>query len=167
MGNALEVLETVPTCVAMRARRACTMTLALAAEMLVLGHLAPDLPAARAKLQAALDSGAAAESLRRWWWPWVAVGPALVAPEKHLPAAPIVVPVPAPCTGVLTGMATRDPSMLVVEMGGGRRVEVTRIDMRVGFSAVRPWARPARWAKPFAASAADTAQAESRPWPPT
>ena len=37
------------------------MTLALCAEMLVIGKLAPDAAAARVKLQAALDSGAAAE----------------------------------------------------------------------------------------------------------
>ena len=162
VGNALEVLETVRYLRGdAREARLHEVTLALAAEMLVLGHLAPDLPAARAKLQAALDSGAAAEKFAQMV---VALGgPAdlLDAPEKHLPAAPIVVPVPAPRTGVLTGMATRDLGMLVVEMGGGRRVASDRIDMRVGFSAVRPVGTACQAGEPIAfIHAADAAQAE-------
>src|SRR5690606_39203988 len=61
-GNALEVAECVEF---LREgtgdQRLCEVTLALAAEMLQLGGLAPGAEAARAKAQDALDSGRAAE----------------------------------------------------------------------------------------------------------
>jgi thymidine phosphorylase len=77
------------------------VTLALGAEMLVLGGLAADAAAGHAQLQAALDSGAAAERFARM----VAAlgGPAdlMERPNTYLAAAPVVVPVPAPRAGVL------------------------------------------------------------------
>jgi thymidine phosphorylase len=162
VGNALEVLETIRYLRGeAREPRLHEVTLALAAEMLVIGNLAPDLSAARTQLQAALDSGAAAEKFAQMV---VALGgPAdlLDAPAKHLPAAPVVVPVPAPRSGVLTGMATRDLGLLIVEMGGGRRVAGARIDMRVGFSAVRPVGSACQAGEPIAfVHAADKPQAE-------
>ena len=49
----------------------------------------------------------------------------------------VVVPVPAPRSGVLTAMQTRDIGIAVVELGGGRRQASDTIDLRVGLSAVR------------------------------
>ena len=43
-------------------------------------------------------------------------------------------PVLAPRTGFVAGMATRDIGLAVVELGGGRRQASDRIDARVGFS---------------------------------
>mmetsp|Transcript_9927 Transcript_9927/g.18986 ORF Transcript_9927/g.18986 Transcript_9927/m.18986 type:complete len:158 (+) Transcript_9927:2-475(+) len=106
--------------------------------MLVLGGLATDANAARVKLQAALDSGAAAEKFAQMV---VALGgPAdlLERPEAYLAAAPVVKPVAAPRAGVITTMATRELGVTIVELGGGRRQAADAIDMRVGFSAVKP-----------------------------
>ncbi len=139
VGNALEIWETIRYLKGDGPRevRLHEVTLALCAEMLVLGQLAPDTAAARVKLQAALDSGAAAEKFAQM----VAAlgGPAdlLDKPSAYLAAAPVVKPVPAPRAGVLQSMATRDLGVLIVELGGGRRKAGDAIDMRVGFSAVQ------------------------------
>jgi tRNA (guanine-N(7)-)-methyltransferase len=114
------------------------VTLALCAEMLVLGNLATDTATARMKLQAALDSGAAAEKFARMV---VALGgPAdlMERPEAYLTAAPVVKPVAALRAGVITTMSTRDLGVAIVELGGGRRKAGDAIDMRVGFSDVKP-----------------------------
>jgi hypothetical protein len=69
--------------------------MALCAEMLVLGKLAATETEARAKLQASLDSGSAAERFARMV---VALGgPAdlMENPDRHLERSPIVVPAPA------------------------------------------------------------------------
>lgn len=69
--------------------------MALCAEMLVLGKLAANETEARAKLQACLDNGSAAERFARMV---VALGgPAdlMENPDKHLEKAPIVIPVPS------------------------------------------------------------------------
>src|SRR3546814_9523930 len=52
--------------------------------MLVLGGLAPDADAARAKLRAALDSGAAAERFARMVSALGGPGDLLEQPERHL-----------------------------------------------------------------------------------
>ena len=144
VGNALEMRKAIAylTNPGSRESRQHAITLALGAEMLVLGGLAADADAATTQLQAALDSGAAAERFGRM----VAAlgGPAdlLERPDTYLAQAPVVVPVPAPRAGVLTAMDTRTMGMAVVELGGGRRTPTDRIDMRVGLSAVRPLGTP-------------------------
>ncbi|UXH76635.1 thymidine phosphorylase [Roseateles amylovorans] len=139
VGNALEVRGAIDYLRGdlPREPRTHELTLALGAEMLVLGGLAADTPAARRRLQAALDSGAAAERFAAM----VAAlgGPAdlLDHPQAHLPTAPVVRPVPAPRAGRLTGMRTRDIGLVIVELGGGRRQPGDAIDMRVGLDRMR------------------------------
>jgi thymidine phosphorylase len=67
VGNALEVMETIAYLRGdgVREPRQHEVTLALSAELLVLGGLASDTVAARTRLQTALDSGAAAEIFAR------------------------------------------------------------------------------------------------------
>lgn len=162
VGNALEILETVRYLTGeWREPRLHEVTLALAAEMLLLGGLAPDTAAARLKLQAGLDSGAAAEKFAQM----VAAlgGPAdlLERPLAHLAAAPVVKPVPAPREGFLASMATRDLGVLIVELGGGRRKAGDAIDMRVGYSAVKSIGTGLKAGEPLALiHAADEASAD-------
>lgn len=162
VGNTLEILETLRYLKGEhREPRLHEVTLALCAEMLVLGGLAPTTAAARVKLQAALDSGAAAEKFAQM----VAAlgGPAdlLDRPEAYLVAAPVVKPVPAPRDGFLTAMATRDLGVAIVELGGGRRQAGDAIDMRVGFSDVKPLGTQLKAGQPLALiHAADDAAAD-------
>lgn len=162
VGNSLEVIETIRYLKGeAREPRLHEVTLALCAEMLVLGGLSADTAAARVKLQAALDSGAAAEKFAQM----VAAlgGPAdlMERPEAYLVAAPVVKPVAAPRAGVLSGMATRDLGVAIVELGGGRRKAGDTIDMRVGFSDVKPLGTRFAAGEPLAlVHAADEAAAD-------
>lgn len=136
-GNALEVIEAIDYLTGKRrdARLDAVVT-ALATEMLVIGRLAEDAAEARARIAAALASGAAAERFSRM----VALlgGPAdLVArPQAHLAAAPYTVPLLPPRAGYLARLDVRRVGIAVLELGGGRRHVDDRIDPAVGFSEV-------------------------------
>ena len=136
-GNGLEVLEAVAFLRGEhQAPRLKQVTRLLCAEALQIGGLAADEPTALARVDAALDSGAALERFARM----VAAlgGPADFCDRapQHLPAAPVQRPVPAPRAGWVLAKATRDIGLAVVELGGGRRQASDRIDHRVGFSDV-------------------------------
>jgi len=134
-GNALEIREAIDWLTG-RARdpRLDAVTLALGAEMLLLGGLAADTDDARRRLIAARDDGAAAERFRRM----VAAlgGPAdlLERPETHLPRAPVRLAVDSDRRGYVARIDTRAVGMAIVALGGGRsRVEDT-IDHGVGIT---------------------------------
>ena len=55
-------------------------------------------------------------------------------PEKMLAQAPIVRPVRAPRSGMLTAYDVRQVGMTVVELGGGRTIPDAVIDPAVGLS---------------------------------
>jgi len=134
-GNAVEIVYTLDY-LAGRARESAfhTITLELGAEMLMLGGLAADLPAARARLTAALDSGRALEIFARMVT--ALGGPADLAehPDRHLPRADIVRAVTAPESGVVTRVATREIGLAVIGLGGGRTRPQDEIDPAVGFT---------------------------------
>ena len=163
VGNAIEVAEAIAYLRAdgVREPRQHEITLALSAELLVLGGLARDTTVARQKLQAALDSGAAAEHFARM----VAAlgGPVdlMERPSAYLVSAPVVMPVPALRTGLLSEMQTRNIGMTVVELGGGRRKASDAIDTRVGLTQVQPLGAHLQLGEPIAfVHAADTASAQ-------
>jgi thymidine phosphorylase len=136
-GNALEVLESIDILKhGAGDARLIGVTLALAAEMLHLGGLAPSLEAGRLQARRALESGVAAERFQRM----VAAlgGPAdlLDAPERHFEPAPVIIPVKAPADGVVTAIDVRRVGLAVVGLGGGRTRTDQAIDSAVGLSAV-------------------------------
>ncbi len=137
-GNALEVADAIAflTDPAAREPRTLALTLALGAELLLMGGLAADAAAATAALQRALDSGAAAERFARM----VALlgGPADLLHDARLPRAPVQRDVPAPRAGVLQACDVRALGLAVVALGGGRRVPGAPIDPRVGLSHIVP-----------------------------
>ncbi|UZF91379.1 thymidine phosphorylase [Bosea sp. NBC_00550] len=132
-GNALEVAYALDHLTGRRREpRFHEVTVALGAEMLLLGGLAADLDAARARIEGAFASGAAAERFARMV---VALGgPAdlLEAPEKHLAAAPIAKPVFAESAGTVASIDTRAVGLAVVALGGGRVRPQDPIDHAVG-----------------------------------
>jgi thymidine phosphorylase len=134
-GNALEVRGAMDYLTGRsRPARLHAVTMALCAEMLVLGGLADSETSARAKLQAALDSGEAASRFARMV---VALGgPAdlIENPDKHLERAPIVVPVPALKAGYAASTDCRGIGLAVVSLGGGRRRPSDAIDFAVGLT---------------------------------
>ena len=134
-GNALEVRLAIDY-LAGRSRpaRLHEVTMALCAEMLVLSGIDKDETAARARLQAALDSG---EALNRFAKMVAALGgPADLVEntDKHLESAPVVLPVPALRAGFISAVNTRGLGLAVVSLGGGRRRPSDAIDFAVGLS---------------------------------
>ncbi len=132
-GNAIEVAH---ACGFLSGRivnsRVMEITLALGAELLVSTGIDSDVAAARTRLAATLDSGAAAERFDRM----VALlgGPAnfIRDHDRHLAMAPIIRPVYADDDGIVTSIRTRELGLAVIELGGGRRVASDKIDHRVG-----------------------------------
>ncbi len=136
-GNALEVGEAIAYLTGdARDARLHQVTMALGAELLVLGGLAPDSTAARSRLEAALDSGAAAERFARMVEFLGGPSDLIEDPGKHLPAAPVVHPALPEQPGVITAMDLRRIGLAVVQLGGGRRDPADRIDHGVGLSEV-------------------------------
>ncbi|MGI9132587.1 MAG: thymidine phosphorylase, partial [Rhodoferax sp.] len=137
-GNALEVQEAIDYLCGSTPREARlhAVTLALASELLVLGGLAAHTDQARQQLQAVLDNGAAAECFAKMVAALGGPHDLLQRPGAYLPAAPLVLPVPAPRSGTLVAMQTRALGLAVVELGGGRRQAADAIDPRVGLRAV-------------------------------
>jgi thymidine phosphorylase len=163
VGNALEVAEAIAYLRGdgVREPRQHAITLALSAELLVLGGLAANTTAARTKLQAALDSGAAAEHFARMVSALGGPDDLIERPGAYLAVAPVVVPVPAPRAGVLSAMQTRAMGMAVVELGGGRRKATDAIDTRVGLTQVLPLGANLQEGEPMAfVHAANTQSAE-------
>ena len=135
-GHSLEVIEAVDYLTGRGARdaRLHDVTIALAAEMLLLGKLVRDIDDGRDEAQRALESGCAADAFGRM----VAAlgGPAdfLERAESYLPAAPVVKPVVARRSGFVVAMNTRDIGLELIDLGGGRRHTSDAIDPAVGFS---------------------------------
>lgn len=134
-GNALEVRVAIEHLTGgLSVSRLHGVTLALGAEMLVLGGLAPDLDAALGKLERVLGNGRAAEIFQRM----VAAlgGPADLVehPDKHLPRAPLVKPVLAETSGTVLAIDTRAIGMAVVALGGGRTRSADPVDHAVGLT---------------------------------
>jgi thymidine phosphorylase len=96
--------------------------------------LAANADEARVKLQACLDSGAAAERFARMVR--FLGGPAdlIERPDAYLAMAPVVVDFVAPAGGVVTAFDTRALGMAVVALGGGRLRSDQEIDPAVGLS---------------------------------
>ena len=134
-GNALEVRGAMDYLTG-RARpaRLHEVTLALCAEMLVLGGLAATEEEARAKLVAVLDSGEAAERFARMVSALGGPADLLDQPDKHLEQAPFVVPAPALSAGYANVRDCRAIGLAVVSLGGGRRRPTDDIDFAVGLT---------------------------------
>ncbi|POA97909.1 thymidine phosphorylase [Chromobacterium sinusclupearum] len=134
-GNSIETREAVRYLKGdERNPRLHEVTMALCAQMLIGGKLASDEADARAKLQAALDSGRAAEIFGRMVTALGGPADFLENYDRHLAPAPIVRPVFADKTGFVGAMDTRGIGMAVCALGGGRRLASDELDFRVGLS---------------------------------
>ncbi|WP_402720282.1 thymidine phosphorylase [Janthinobacterium rivuli] len=134
-GNALEVRGAMDYLTGRsRPARLHEVTLALCAEMLVLGGLAATEEEARAKLVAALDSGAAAERFSRMVSALGGPLDLVENPDKHLETAPVIVPAPALSAGFANVRDCRAIGLAVVALGGGRRRPTDSIDFAVGLT---------------------------------
>ncbi|MEX6505084.1 thymidine phosphorylase [Jiella sp. M17.18] len=134
-GNAVEVRNAVRFLTgAHRDAAVEEVTLALAAEMLVLAGLAADAVAARAAAARALGDGSSAETFGRMVSALGGPGDFVERMDDHLPKAPIVGAVTAEAAGSVAAVDARALGLAVVELGGGRTRPQDGIDHAVGLS---------------------------------
>jgi thymidine phosphorylase len=164
-GNAVEVLESVsgltdPASLDPRLRE---VTLALSAELLVLGGVSPDLDAARAAAERALDSGAAAERFAAMVAELGGPSDFLVAPQRHLPTAAVRVEAFPASPGIVSRLDVRAVGLAVVGLGGGRARESDPVDHSVGLTEVAaPGERVGAGERPLAVVHAPSSDAAER-----
>jgi pyrimidine-nucleoside phosphorylase len=115
------------------ARPVLDLSIELSAHMLVLARVDESLDAARARLQRALDSGAALERFRQNVEAQGGEPRVCDDPDRFLPLARESVKVESPRFGFVTSINTTDVGHAIAAIGGGRvRVEDS-IDPSVGF----------------------------------
>ena len=56
--------------------------------------------------------------------------------ERYLPEAPVILEVPSPATGVIQRWNGQTLGEVVVNLGGGRRVETDKVDPSVGIDQI-------------------------------
>jgi pyrimidine-nucleoside phosphorylase len=136
VGNANEVKECLDLLrgdIAEGARPVLDLSLELSAHMLVLARVVDSLEGARARLQVALDSGAALECFRANIEAQGGEPRVCDEPDRFLPLARESVKVESPRSGFITKVDTTEVGHAIAAIGGGRvRIEDS-IDASVGF----------------------------------
>jgi thymidine phosphorylase len=136
-GNAVEVRESIDHLTgAARDERLREVTLALSAELLVLGGVVEDAAEGRAAAEHALDSGAAAERFAAMVGELGGPSDLVEAPGRHLRAAPVIRAVEPAGSGAVAAIDVRAVGIAVVGLGGGRARETDPVDHSVGFTEV-------------------------------
>jgi thymidine phosphorylase len=162
-GNGVEVRESIEALTGAAVDgRLREVTLALSAELLVLGGVEVDSGAARAAAERALDGGAAAECFAAMVVELGGPSDLLEAPERHLPTAAVTVAAEPEEAGVVSSVDVRAIGLAVVALGGGRARETDPVDHAVGLTEVAaPGERVGPGERPLAVvHAADSDAAE-------
>jgi thymidine phosphorylase len=102
--------------------------------MLALGDLASSVAAGRARAEAALDDGRAADKFAKMVSALGGPDDFLDKPARYLEKAPVIRPCTAERPGAVIGMNARDVGLAVVGLGGGRTRADDAIDPSVGLS---------------------------------
>ncbi len=131
-GNALEVRESLDVLRGGGPADVRELTLALAAEMLMLAGIDDDASAAKTRASRGLDSGDALALFRRVVEAEGGDPRAVDEPDKHLARAPRLVPLLAQRAGYVTSIDAYAVGEAIVALGGGRRAAADRIDPAVG-----------------------------------
>ena len=138
-GNALEVREAIAM---LRGEtsdsRLLEVTMALGAEVMVLGKLAKDAKAARSALARSITSGGAAERFARMVVSLGGPKDLVEKPDAHLAIAPLVIDVPASRDGIVARIDTRAIGFTVVKLGGGRISPEHSVNPAVGLDRLVP-----------------------------
>ncbi len=136
-GNAVEVREAIDHLTGAAADpRLREVTLALCAELLVLGGVARTPEAALSAATEALDDGRAAERFAAMVSALGGPSDLLRAPDRHLRAAPSVQEVLPAREGVVAALDVRAIGVAIIGLGGGRARESDAVDHAVGLTEV-------------------------------
>ncbi len=138
-GNALEVIHAVEFLKGLkRGSRSETVTLALAAEMLLSAGVVSNAVEGLAKAQEAISSGRALETFGRMVSSLGGPADFVERPWAHMPKAAVELVVEAPQAGMLTSCRAREIGMAVIGLGGGRIVPSDTVDHSVGVTDFLP-----------------------------
>ncbi|MET3613841.1 thymidine phosphorylase [Rhizobium aquaticum] len=138
-GNALEVIHALDFLKGRkRGTRSETVTLALAAEMLLSAGVVSSSDEGLLKSQESISSGRALETFGRMIASLGGPADFVERPWAHMPKAEVELVVEAPQAGVLTLCAAREIGMAVIGLGGGRIVPSDTVDHSVGFTDFLP-----------------------------
>jgi thymidine phosphorylase len=137
-GNAVEVANAVEFLTGRRDPRLESVTLALAAEMLMSAGISSSIHDASILSHEALESGKAAEVFGRMVTALGGPADFVGNHDKYLKRAEVEVPVKADRSGYVTAVETRDIGIAVVTLGGGRTDPGAAIDHSVGITRLLP-----------------------------
>ena len=131
VGNALEVQEAIASLHGRGPADFQELVEVVAGEMLLIAGAADNLAGARDLVSDVIADGRAFARFRDFV---ASQGGdlALVDHPDRLPAAPVVVPVPAPASGYVHALDARAVGLVTVELGGGRQKKGDPIDPAVG-----------------------------------
>jgi pyrimidine-nucleoside phosphorylase/thymidine phosphorylase len=131
IGNALEVVESIELLRGGGPADLREVTVALTAEMLLLARLAPDLPAARQAVEAAIADG---RGLAKWRQIVTAQGgdPRVIDDTGRLPQADIRRELPSRGGGFIVAIDAEALGLCAMALGAGRARVEDRIDPAVG-----------------------------------
>ena len=133
-GNGLEVRNAVDFLSGKaQDKRLLDVTLALAAQTLLMANRVNDIEAGLKMSKTALDSGQAMERFSRMVTALGGPHDFVSNMDRDIEVAPIVRDVFAKGEGRVTSILTKDVGMAVVALGGGRRMPTDKIDHAVGF----------------------------------
>ncbi|WP_319411519.1 thymidine phosphorylase [uncultured Cohaesibacter sp.] len=112
------------------------ITVALCAEMLLIGGVVASREEGTEKIEEAFRSGRAAEKFGQMVTALGGPTDFIENMEDHLKLAPMVVDIHADKAGLVEAIDTREVGLAVVELGGGRIRAADPIDHSVGFDAL-------------------------------
>jgi pyrimidine-nucleoside phosphorylase len=148
VGNALEVSEAVAVLRGSAPDDLTEVTLALGAEMLLLGRAAADEAEARRMLQRSIETGSALAKLEEIVR-WQGGDPAAIADESRLPRARSILDLPSPASGYVTWIDAEAIGVAAMMLGAGRERVDGRIDPAVGLLLLRKVGDPVRAGEPL------------------
>ncbi|MCJ8323496.1 MAG: thymidine phosphorylase [Rhizobiales bacterium] len=136
VGNAVEVKNAVDFLTGKHIdQRLYDVTMALCAEMLILGSMETSQQAAEARVAEALSSGKAAECFGRMCAALKGPADFIENMDKYLEFAPVVMDIKAPKAGIVADINTRNIGLAAIKLGAGRTDPSADIDYGVGFEA--------------------------------
>ena len=136
-GNALEIIEVIAYLNGdYQDKRLHQVVLALAVEMIILGGKADNKENAMLMVQNAIDSGLALEKFAKMISSLGGDSDFIEKCDKYLPKAKIIKPCYALKSGYITSVNCREIGLLLIELGGGRKITSDNINHAVGLSDV-------------------------------
>lgn len=134
-GNALEIAEAMNFLLNKdRETRLNEVVLSLCAEMLIAGGLEASRESALLRVEEAVTSGRAAEVFDDMVSGLGGPGNFVEDHARHLPVAPVTVPIFASDSGYVAAVDTFLLGNAIIELGGGRRTLGDKLDLSVGLS---------------------------------